>query len=101
MVLKKKKELDARDIALIRIEQIYPFPHNEFNKIIKKYPQANLHLWVQEEPVNMGAWMYLSHEVKQIDWIPVCRASSAGADRQGFSTMYLRIKKQILRITMP
>ncbi len=76
-LLKKKKELDARDIALIRIEQIYPFPHNEFNKIIKKYPQANLHLWVQEEPVNMGAWMYLSHEVKQIDWIPVCRASSA------------------------
>jgi 2-oxoglutarate dehydrogenase E1 component len=76
-LLKKKKEWNTRDIALIRIEQLYPFPHKEFDKIIKKYPGAKMHLWIQEEPENMGAWMFLSHEVKQINWIPVCRASSA------------------------
>lgn len=75
-LLKKKTEWNTRDIALIRIEQLYPFPHDRFNEILKKYPNTKLHIWVQEEPENMGAWMYLSHEVKQIDWIPVCRVPS-------------------------
>ncbi len=76
-LLKQKQQWDTRDIALIRIEQLYPFPHDDFNKILKKYPNSKLHLWVQEEPENMGPWRFLSHEVRQIDWIPVCRAASA------------------------
>ncbi len=76
-LLKQKQQWNTRDIALVRIEQIYPFPHEEFNKIIKKYSQAELYLWVQEEPHNMGAWRFLSHEVRQVNWIPVCRATSA------------------------
>ena len=76
-LLKKKEEWNTRDIALIRIEQLYPFPHEEFNRILKKYPNVKLHLWVQEEPENMGPWRFLSHEVRQVNWIPVCRAASA------------------------
>ena len=76
-LLKQKEKWDTRDIALVRIEQLYPFPHDAFKKIIKKYAHAKLHLWVQEEPDNMGAWRFLSHEVTQVKWIPVCRAASA------------------------
>jgi 2-oxoglutarate dehydrogenase E1 component len=46
-------------VALIRLEQIYPFPKKQFADILSKYNSAKELLWVQEEPVNMGAWGYL------------------------------------------
>ena len=76
-LLEKKQEWDTKDIALIRIEQLYPFPHAEFNSIIDKYSNAKLHIWVQEEPENMGPWTFLSHQVKKVKWIPLCRVPSA------------------------
>jgi len=76
-LIKPKKEWNARDIALIRIEQVYPFPHQAMKAILKKYPNALLHIWVQEEPENMGAWRFIQNEVPYISWIPVCRKPSA------------------------
>ena len=76
-LIKPKREWKARDIALVRIEQMFPFPHEHMREIIGKYPNAVLHIWVQEEPENMGAWRFLQNEVKYIDWVPVCRKPSA------------------------
>jgi 2-oxoglutarate dehydrogenase E1 component len=76
-LVKPKKEWNARDIALIRIEQMYPFPHQAMHAILKKYPNAVLHIWVQEEPENMGAWRFIQNEVPYVKWIPVCRKPSA------------------------
>ncbi len=54
-----KKETDKRDdIAIVRLEQIYPIPINQVEGIFEKYKKAE-HVWVQEEPANMGAWTYL------------------------------------------
>jgi 2-oxoglutarate dehydrogenase E1 component len=47
-----------QDIAIVRIEQLYPFPEKQLNQVLKKYPNAEI-VWVQEEPENMGAWSYL------------------------------------------
>jgi 2-oxoglutarate dehydrogenase E1 component len=58
-LLAKKEELKNTDVALIRIEQMYPFPKKQFADILKKYSSAKQFLWVQEEPHNMGAWGYL------------------------------------------
>jgi 2-oxoglutarate dehydrogenase E1 component len=54
-------ERDAKkvtDVAIVRIEQLYPWPHQRVEPILKKYQGAEV-LWVQEEPRNMGAWNYL------------------------------------------
>ena len=54
-----KKETDKRDdIAIIRLEQLYPIPINQVEGVFEKYKKAE-HVWVQEEPANMGAWTYL------------------------------------------
>ena len=75
-LLKPKKEWDARDIALIRIEQMYPFPYDEIQLLLTKYKHAQFHIWVQEEPENMGAWRFIQQALKEIPLIPVCRQAS-------------------------
>jgi 2-oxoglutarate dehydrogenase E1 component len=46
-------------IAIVRIEQLYPFPANQLNKIVEKYKNATEYVWVQEEPENMGSWVFI------------------------------------------
>jgi 2-oxoglutarate dehydrogenase E1 component len=49
------------DIALVRIEQLYPFPHEEFAEQLALYPNAKSVVWTQEEPRNQGAWHRIQH----------------------------------------
>ncbi len=62
-LLEQKEMLNATDIALIRIEELYPFPKSRIDALIKKYHHALLWLWVQEEPENMGAWTYIRDQI--------------------------------------
>ncbi len=50
-----------KDMAIIRIEQLYPFPHNDFVAQINAYPNATEVVWCQEEPGNQGAWHRIQH----------------------------------------
>ncbi len=52
-----KREID--NIALVRIEQLYPFPTDRFVEELKRYPNADDIVWCQEEPKNQGAWLYI------------------------------------------
>jgi 2-oxoglutarate dehydrogenase E1 component len=54
-----KKEHKRDDVAIVRMEQLYPLPDKQLQKIMKKYENAQP-IWVQEEPSNMGAWQYIS-----------------------------------------
>ncbi len=72
----RKDELGARDIALVRLEQIFPFPEKQVKKVLGKYRNNMLTLWVQEEPENMGAWYYIRTEMKATEIIPVTRQPS-------------------------
>lgn len=56
------KEID--DIAIVRIEQLYPFPHEEYAEIIKLYVNAHDIVWCQEEPQNQGAWYEIRHRLQ-------------------------------------
>lgn len=54
-----KKDADSRnDVAIVRVEQLYPYPEQQFKAVFTKYAKAKIK-WVQEEPLNMGAWQYL------------------------------------------
>jgi 2-oxoglutarate dehydrogenase E1 component len=46
----------AQEFAIVRVEQLYPFPQEEVRKILEHYPHTKQVLWAQEEPRNMGAW---------------------------------------------
>ncbi len=68
-LLARKQKLGARDIALVRLDQIFPFPKKEIDRILKKYRNNMLTLWVQEEPENMGAWYHIKNALKDIEII--------------------------------
>ncbi len=75
-LLKKKNELKDNNIALIRIEQLYPLPVKEIKKIIEKYNPKRL-IWAQEEPKNMGAWSYISTNLNMFNFEVISRKASA------------------------
>jgi 2-oxoglutarate dehydrogenase E1 component len=50
----------AEDVAIVRVEMLYPFPEAELKKVLADYPNLRQVTWVQEEPRNMGAWTYMS-----------------------------------------
>ncbi len=58
-LLAVKEEKQRDDVALVRVEQLFPMPAEAMNSIIKKYSKADDLVWAQEEPRNMGAWSHL------------------------------------------
>ncbi|MCO6494157.1 MAG: 2-oxoglutarate dehydrogenase E1 component [Bacteroidetes bacterium] len=64
-LLQKQQEDKRDDVAIIRVEQLYPLPEKQINEIMKSYKNAKFY-WVQEEPKNMGAWSFLmQYELNQ------------------------------------
>jgi 2-oxoglutarate dehydrogenase E1 component len=62
---KKREEKGADDVAILRVEQLYPFPHKAFATELKKYPNATEVVWAQDEPQNQGAWFFVQHYIHE------------------------------------
>ena len=60
-----KRELEHRDVAIVRVEELYPYPIGEVSATLASYPNVNSVVWVQEEPRNMGAWRHLLHHFQR------------------------------------
>ncbi len=58
-----RKERAQTDTAIIRVEQLYPFPHKAFAAELKNFPNFNELVWVQDEPQNQGAWFQIQHNI--------------------------------------
>ncbi len=72
------------DSALVRIEQLHPLPADQMRAVIKKYAKAERCIWVQEEPLNMGAWSYMAMNFTDVKWEVIARPAS-GAPATGSS----------------
>jgi len=62
---RKREEKGHEDVVLIRVEQLYPFPHKAFSTELKKYPNATDIVWCQDEPQNQGAWFFVQHYIHE------------------------------------
>jgi 2-oxoglutarate dehydrogenase E1 component len=58
-----RKERAQTDTAIIRLEQLYPFPHKAFASVLKQFPNFNELVWTQDEPQNQGAWLQIQHNI--------------------------------------
>ena len=65
LVNKRDKEKHV-DIAIIRIEQLYPFPYDDLEEILTKYQNVEEYIWCQEEPSNQGAWFSHRHRIQRV-----------------------------------
>ncbi|HJS18169.1 MAG TPA: 2-oxoglutarate dehydrogenase E1 component, partial [Anaerolineales bacterium] len=90
---------ETRNLAIARLEQLYPFPKDALEQLLGRYPNLERLIWVQEEPLNMGAWNYLRPRLRQLteERVPlhyVGRPESS-SPAEGSSTAY-RVNQQAL-----
>ncbi|MGH8289185.1 MAG: 2-oxoglutarate dehydrogenase E1 component [Steroidobacteraceae bacterium] len=64
-LLKARRKDAIRDVALVRIEQLYPFPAEEYQTVLARYPNLREVVWCQEEPQNQGAWYQIRHRLQE------------------------------------
>jgi len=62
-LVKQRAEKKITDVAIIRLEQLYPFPHKALAAELKKYPKVEEVVWCQDEPQNQGAWFFVQHNI--------------------------------------
>ncbi len=82
------------DVALVRVEQLYPFPAEQVKAIMKKYKGAE-YVWVQEEPENMGAWSYIAARHSDLGWSCVARRISA-SPAVGYVKVHVQEQKDLM-----
>jgi 2-oxoglutarate dehydrogenase E1 component len=75
-LLEEKEKLNAENTALVRMEQLHPFPLSQAREILKKYRKTHDILWTQEEPANMGAWTYIQQQMQEFGLRLVARPAS-------------------------
>jgi 2-oxoglutarate dehydrogenase E1 component len=78
-LLEKQQDAKIKDVAIVRIEQMYPTPMDRLRSIKAKYKNAEDFIWVQEEPENMGAWPYICRKLRRsrIELDVICRKESS------------------------
>ena len=64
-LIRRRDEKKAWDVAIVRVEQLYPFPHRAFASEMKRFPNAAEVVWCQDEPQNQGAWFFVQHLVHE------------------------------------
>jgi 2-oxoglutarate dehydrogenase E1 component len=87
-LLERQQKENKKDVAIIRLEQLYPLPFKQLEELYKKYNRATW-FWVQEEPLNMGAASFLQMNLKNINYGVISRQPSASP-----ATGYAKIHKQ-------
>jgi len=90
----EKKE-DKEKVAIVRIEQLFPFPEKQFSEILSKYKSAADYFWVQEEPENMGAWPYILRRLRNTNLNVIARPES-GATAVGSALMHKQMQIEII-----
>ncbi len=92
---KHKHEKGIEKIAVVRIEQLYPIPHEQIKKILDKYNTRNL-VWAQDEPENMGAWPFINRKLGDLGFKLIARAESA-SPAVGLMDIHAQAQERIIK----
>jgi 2-oxoglutarate dehydrogenase E1 component len=93
-LLERQQKENIKDVAIIRVEQLYPLPAKQLEELYKKYNRATW-FWVQEEPLNMGAATFLQMHLKSINYGIISRQPSA-ATASGYSKVHAQEQAEIV-----
>lgn len=98
-LLKYRNEHKLKNVALIRVEQIYPLHRDLIVEISKRYPRANKKwVWCQEEPLNMGAWTYVGPVLQSLTTVHVRYAGrpTAASPAAGSKAIHVREQRKLV-----
>ncbi|MDD9960098.1 MAG: 2-oxoglutarate dehydrogenase E1 component [Gammaproteobacteria bacterium] len=98
---RRKREL--KNIAIIRLEQLYPFPHQDFEECLLQYKNAKSILWCQEEPMNQGAWYASQHHIRRVlhehrpeIWLEYAGREASAAAAAGYPALHLSQQQKFI-----
>ena len=86
---------ERKDVALVRVEQLFPLHLDKIQHIIDSYPNTEKYIWAQEEPKNMGAWSYLAQRMDLVK-LEVCSRSYSSVPAPGSSTRDKRRQQRVI-----
>jgi len=86
-LLEKQQADERKDVAIIRIEQLHPFPMNQVDKALKKFKDPEI-FWVQEEPSNMGYWTYMLRTIANKAGLQLISRKSSASPATGYSKVH-------------
>jgi 2-oxoglutarate dehydrogenase E1 component len=99
-LLKARREVKAETVAVVRLEQLYPFPSEEYEAILRKYSNAREIVWCQEEPQNQGSWYQIRHRLQSklgpLDELLYAGRAGAAAPATGISALHEQQQKNLV-----
>jgi 2-oxoglutarate dehydrogenase E1 component len=99
-LLKARREAKVETVAIVRLEQLYPFPSEEYEAILRKYSNAREVVWCQEEPQNQGGWYQIRHRLQlplgPRDELLYAGRAGAAAPATGISTLHEQQQKNLV-----
>jgi 2-oxoglutarate dehydrogenase E1 component len=95
-LLEAKETLDRTDVALVRVEQLFPLPENDIAKVLLKYKKVSDVVWAQEEPRNMGAYAHMLMHIEAVKNWRVASRRTYSAPAAGSATRSKRRHREII-----
>ena len=93
----KRKKIQNKDVGIVRIEQLYPFPNRTLEMIVAKYKNVNKYIWVQEEPKNMGPWFHVMDQFRLVKLkIELISREESASPASGSSKRYYERQQKII-----
>ncbi len=98
-----RRERELTDIAIIRLEQLYPFPHDDFERCLLQYKNIERVVWCQEEPMNQGAWYSSQHHFRRVInehfpkiWLSYAGRDASAAAAAGYPALHYSQQQQFI-----
>ena len=103
-LVKMRDKNNSKDVGVVRIEQLYPFPYDDLEEILTKYENVQEFIWCQEEPLNQGAWFSHRHRIQRVldrfnkgDEVSLVSRPPAAAPAVGLMKLHLQQQEELVK----
>ena len=103
-LVKMRDKNDSKDVGVVRIEQLYPFPYDDLEEILTKYENVQEFIWCQEEPLNQGAWFSHRHRIQRVlnrfnkgEEVSLVSRPPAAAPAVGLMKLHLQQQEELVK----
>jgi len=103
----KREEDNLKGVAIVRIEQLYPFPEDDLSTVIGRYPNISCAVWCQEEPMNQGAWYSSQHHLRKVIhekfpglYLHYAGRNASAAAAAGYLSLHIRQMEEFIQTAL-
>ncbi|HLW66748.1 MAG TPA: 2-oxoglutarate dehydrogenase E1 component [Gemmataceae bacterium] len=97
---KARRKIPA-DVAIVRVEQFYPFPEEQLQQVLRRYRKATEYVWAQEEPQNMGGWAFMEPRLRALEInVQFVGRDASSSPATGSHRIHVREQKEIVEVAL-